>query len=234
MIHRSVVPVLAVGVMATLSSPALAQAQIFNSASPATNATTRNAWLVAVGIGAPENLVNFESGFSNNQNIHNVGGLFPDNLVIRDSSGGAAVIIRSGATIIGGSSPVGTFSATHNESTSLVLDFSANPVDYVAFQDIDQAGTTGVITFVGGATQNFSLDTTGSGANLEEFVGIWRNNLPKITLVSMDASGDGRWGIDTIEYGSLAVGSAAPEPGAGFLMLAALGTIVAARRRYSK
>jgi hypothetical protein len=226
-------PLLTLGFLATLSLPAFAQAQIFNSADAANNAATRTDWLAAVGIVSPTNLVDFESGFANNQNIHNVNGLFPAGLIIRDTSPAAAAIIRSGAGIIGGSNPVGTFALTHNEQADLVLDFSANPIDYLAFQDIDQAGTSALITFLGGATQNVSFETTASSGDTAEFIGIWRNDRPQIVQIAMNASGDARWGIDNIEYGSFATGASAPEPATAFLMLAALGGVIAARRRFS-
>ena len=178
----------------------------FNSSSPANNNATRLNWLNAAGIVAPQHLVDFEIGFVNNQNISGVGGLFPANLVITDTSNAGAAIIRSGAGAIGGSNPVGTYSVTQNELAFLELDFAVNPVDYIAFQDIDHTGTSGIVTFVGGGTANISFETTGGSGNTAEFFGIYRNDMPRITLVQLDSSGDGRWGIDTIEYGLI------PEP----------------------
>ena len=195
----------------------------FNSSSPANNNTTRLNWLNAAGIVAPQHLVDFEVGFANNQNISGVGGLFPANLVISDTSNANAAIIRSGAGVINGSNPVGTYSVTQNELPFLELDFSLNPVDYIAFQDIDHTGTNGIVTFVGGGTANISFETTGAGGNSAEFFGIFRNDMPRITLVQLDSSGDGRWGIDTLEYGLV------PEPASlGILVISGLAMI---RRR---
>jgi hypothetical protein len=114
-------------------------------------------------------------------------------------------LIRSGARSIGGSNPVGVFSLTHDEQAYLELDFSASPVEYVAFQDIDQTSTSGIVTFVGGGTSTISFETTGRSNDTAEFFGIFRNDMPRITLVQLNASGDGRWGIDTIEYGGTPV-----------------------------
>ena len=47
------------------------------------------------------------------------------------------------------------FSATHDEQPYLELDFTENPVDYVAFQDIDQSGTSVVVLFVDGIEHEF-------------------------------------------------------------------------------
>jgi PEP-CTERM motif len=195
----------------------------FESDSPAANASTRANWLTASGIVSPENLVNFESGFTNNENISGVTGLFPGGLVISDTSSAHAAIIKSGAGVIGGSNPVGMFSLTQNEQPYLQLDFSARPIDYLGFLDIDQAGTTGIITFVGGATANFSFGTTPSDGDSAQFYGIFDNNLPQITKIQFDASGDGIWGIDNIEFGANA--AVVPEPSS--LVLFGIGGAIA-------
>ena len=190
----------------------------FNSNAPANNSATRSNWLTAAGIVAPEYLVDFESGFADNQDISGVGGLFPANLIITDTSAANDAIIRSGAGIIGGSNPVGTFSVTQNELAFLELDFSTNPVDYIGFQGIDHTGTTGIVTFVGGGTADISLGATALSGNSAEFFGIFRNDMPQITLVQLDASGDRSWGIDTIEY--------SPEPGTlGLLLMGSLALL---------
>lgn len=201
--------IIALGLLAAMEMSAHAGILTFNSLTPASNAATRSSWLTAIGIAAPENLVNFETGFFNNQNISGVPSLFPDGLVITDTSTTASALIRTGA-FIGGSSPVGSFAVSQNERPYLELDFSANPVDYLAFQDIDHTGTTGIVTFVGGATAAIvPLETTGSGSNIAEFYGIFRNDMPRITRLQLDANGDGRWGIDNIEYGQV---HNVPEP----------------------
>lgn len=208
------------------AAPASAALLTFNSPDAAGSAATRAAWLAAIGIAAPDHLVDFESGFVNLQNIHGVSGLFPLDLVVTDSSVANAAIIRSGAGIINGSNPVGVFALTHNELAFLEFDFSASPVDYFGFRDIDHAGTTGIVTFVGSAA--IAFETTGATGDSAEFFGIFRNDMPRIIRVQLDASGDGRWGVDNLEYG---VAAAAPEPGT--LVLLGLGMLGAAlvRRR---
>jgi hypothetical protein len=201
------------GLFVALEMPVQAAIVTFNSDLPANNAARRSEWLAAIGIAAPENLVDFESGFVNNQNISGVGGLFPDGLVITDTGPGtASAIIVTTSAQLGGSNPVGSFAVGQDEQPYLELNFSASPVDYVGFQDIDHAGTTGIVTFVGGATAIISLDTTGAAGNTAEFYGIFRNDMPKITLVQLDASGDAEWGIDNIEYGVVQQQNVIPEP----------------------
>ncbi|MFB8792178.1 MAG: hypothetical protein U7123_25860 [Potamolinea sp.] len=171
----------------------------FNSKKNSDNGTFRTKWLTAIGTKKIQCKVDFESGFKNNQNISGIkhcGGL-----VIKDTSTANAVIIKSGNGSIGGSNPVGVYSATHNEKAYLVLDFSAKPVDYVAFLDIDQTATGGFVEFVNNTKVPISFETTAGTGNSAEFFGIFRNNMPRIKRVLLDASGDGLWGIDNIEYG---------------------------------
>lgn len=154
-----------------VASPACAGILTFNSPDFASNSVTRSAWLAAIGT-APDHLVDFETGFTNLQNISGVTGLFPDGLVIRDTGPGTPeAIIRAGQSI-NGSLPVGAFAATHDEQAYLELDFSASPVDYVAFLDIDHDGAAGIVTFVGGGTALFSLEGTAGSDHSAEFFGI--------------------------------------------------------------
>jgi hypothetical protein len=189
---------MAMGVSALVAAGAQADIEVFNSATPAENAAFRAAWLLAMDVDTPQHLVDFESGFVEDQNVSGVGGLFPGGLVILDSSPSGNAYIESGS--IGGSNAIGTFAVAHNESPYLELIFST-PVDYVGLYDIDQAGSTVVVTFTDETTTDFSIETTGAGGDSAEFFGIWRGDCPAIIRVQIDASGDGEWGIDNIEYG---------------------------------
>lgn len=194
----------------------------FNSPDNPSNAAARQAWLNAIGIGAPAVLEDFETGFANGQNVHGLGGLFPLGLVISDSDAGQALITSN---TINGSNPVGTFSLTQNEEPFLEFDFSANPISYFGFLDIDQAGTNGIVTFVGGATAAISYETTAATGNSAEFFGIFNNDMPLITKVQLDASGDGLWAVDNLEYGTV------PEPATLVLLGLGLSGLAILRRR---
>jgi hypothetical protein len=199
----------------------------FNSADPGDNATMRTNWLTAAGISSPAYRIDFETGFTSGQNVSGSTGLFPAGLVISSSDGSA--VITSGQGSIGGSNPVGTFALAHLDEAVLTLNFSAFPVNYVALQDIDTQGTTVKVTFVGGSTVSFAIETTGSSGDSAEFLGIFRNDMPGITMVELDATGTEYWGVDNIEYGP-----AVPIPGAVWLLGTGLLALVGLRRRFKK
>ena len=221
---------LILGLFIALGVPSLhASIMTFNSSGTSDVNTTRNNWLAAIGITIPAYLVEFESGFVAGQNISGVTGLFPEGMVIKDTSttGSWHGIIIKTTNGIGGADPVGLFGAAQNENPFLELSFS-NPIDYVAFRDIDHTGFTGIVTFVGGGTASISKTDT---ANEAEFFGIYRNDMPKITKVEFDASGDGTWGIDNIEYGPAAP---IPEPATMLLLGSGLLGLAGLRKKFRK
>jgi hypothetical protein len=220
--RRAGVAVALAGVLG-VSAGAQAAVMTFNSPDHAGIATYRATWLAAVGIPAPAHLVDFESGFSNGQNVSGVTGLFPAGLVITDTDAGLAVV-RSGAGSIQNSNPVGTYSLTQNEQPYLELDFSASPIDYLAFLDIDHTGTTAVVTFDDGSTVNLSIETTLGRDDSAEFYGIFRNDRPLIQRVQLDASGSQPWGVDNIEYGVV------PLPATLWMLGSSLGFLGLRRR----
>ncbi len=225
--HRYSSIALAVTALVTAAGPAAADMIFFNATSAGNSESFRQQWLDAIGIAAPQHLVDFESGFAGGENIHAMSDLFPLDLVIRDTAASEAIVFGGS---IGGSNPVGSLAVTQNEDPYLELDFSAAPVDYVAFRDIDQSGTNILVTYVGGGTGNFSIETTSFGGDSAEFVGFYRNDMPRIQRIQLDASGDGLWGVDNIEYGVLDVecpadldGSNDVGPGDLAILLAAWG-----------
>ena len=214
----AVTPVMIAMVLSVESRAAIT---VYNSANVAGNSAMRISWLAGIGV-TPQHLVNFESGFIDGQNIN--GASFVGGMQIRDSGTGTPTVsIESTAGGIGGSNPVGIFSIEHDEQPFLILDFSAQPVDYIGLFEIDTTRVNYNITFVGGGTFSFSSDTTGGSGDSGEFIGFHRNDQPKITMVEMDASGDGVWGVDNFEYGGV------PEPSS--ILLLAMGMISLGRRK---
>jgi hypothetical protein len=219
-------------VLGPLGSTTFADPLLFQATSPGNNVAVRADWLAAIGMSAGESLVDFESGFVDGQDIDGVTigpGL---SLFLDDTSSADRVGIECGAGSIGGSSPIGTCAAEHNERAYLVFDFSARPVDYVGFYDIDHTVVTdgGTIFFVGGATATFTLDLADTGAAAAEFFGIFRNDMARIERLQIDVGGDGQWGVDNIEYGRVEVpASSVPEPAS--LSLIGAGVFAALLRR---
>lgn len=188
---------------------------LFESSSPANNAATQNSWLTALGIAAPTYTVTFESGFTNGQNVSNVSGLFPGSLTIRDTSPANQALVRSGAGTFGGSNPVGTFALAHNEQPYLEFDFSAAPVDYFGAFGIDHGATSVQLTFLSGATASLTLGSTGSDGDTAKFFGIIPSGMGPIVSARFDASGDGTWGLDNLQYGRVS----APDTGGTFALV---------------
>jgi hypothetical protein len=216
--------VVAVGLMAVVGA-AQAGVYLVNSDAPSGNAAALNAWLSQIGC-PPEFFVDFETGFTVGQNLSGVAGLLPGGLVIRDTGPGTpSAAVQSSSTWFGGSNPIGTYAVAHDEQPYLELDFSARPVDYVSLYDIDHTGADVIITFVGGGTASTRLETTGGSGDSAEFFGVYRNDQPRIIRLQLDASGDGRWGIDNLRYGLV------PDPAT--LALVALGAsgVLLRRRR---
>ena len=190
--------------LATLAASAAAGADIVthNAETPADNPAAFAAWLASIGIseGDVEHLVDFETGFVEGQNVSGVTGLLPGGMVITDSDNARAIVTGLPANM-GGSNPIGTLAVSQNEQPYLELDFTLEPVDYVSFFDIDQQATSGIAELEAGGSANFSFETTGTGGDSAEFFGIFRNDMPRITRILLNASGDGEWAIDEIRYG---------------------------------
>jgi hypothetical protein len=186
----------------------------YNSAVPDQNAAARNGWLTAAGIIAPRYRVDFETDFSDGQNVSRQAGLFPGRLLIRDTSIRNQAIVRSGPGTISLSNPIGksALSWEGNLFEYLELDFSGAPVDYVSWQDIDTTSNNSLISiyYTDGTYTNFRPDDTYTTGDSAEFLGFYRNDLAQIRRVRLNLSGD-MYGIDNIEYGNLP--SAAPLAG---------------------
>ena len=230
-------PVLICAAASVSCAPSAAAALItYNSQTNADNATVRSSFYQAVGIPGPQIRVDFETGFVDEQNIAGVPGLFLGGLVIRDSVIPQVIRVQQGPGSIdttglnpSPSNPVGQFALDYvpRNFSDIVFDFSANPVDYFAFQDIDTDSNNSrvVLTLTDGTTQLFGLtDDTLTFGNSAEFLGFFRNDLPRISEVRLDFSGVG-YGVDNVEYGII------PEPATALLVLGGIGCLATRRRR---
>ncbi len=164
-------------------------------------AARRAEWLADCGVATPTHLVDFESGFTDMQNVSGVAGLFPAGLVFTDSSSSHLAEIRTGR-VFGGSNPNGSFGLKHNEKPYLEMLFPGG-VEGFALSDIDHTGTTFIVHHSDGSTSTFAIEGTEGSYRSGEFVGVWRNERPPIVRVQMDASGDSIWGIDDIQWVAL-------------------------------
>lgn len=194
----------------------------FNSTNNANGAAERNLWLTAAGITSPDILVDFEN-FAFNQDMNNVA--HAGSLVTRNS--GAGLMDIRGAGAFGSSNPIDTKGMWHDESQSIVLDFTSGPVSYVGGWDIDTGSWSITATFDNNETQVFSLDTTATSGNSAEFWGLVVNDGRKITKLELDGSGSGGWGVDNIEYNDVV-----PEPAT--MTILGLAAIAAAKKRKRK
>jgi hypothetical protein len=177
-----------------------------DSLSSAENNDALLQWLGDIGLPLEdvEFFQDFETGFTAGQNIHNDRTQLAGGLIIRDTGPGTpSARVQSSSSYFGGSVPIGNFALAHDEETYLELDFGSRPIDYLSLNDIDHTGTTIRVTFTTGQTFTFSIDGTAASGNSAEFVGIFRNDMPRISKVEMNASGDGEWGIDNLRYGVL-------------------------------
>lgn len=195
---------------------------MFNSTTPANNAAERTAWLAAIGIASPDHLEDFED-IALDTNISGIGGLLEGGIIITDTTSAGAAYVRGSSSFFGGSNPVDTRAVAHNEGAYLEIDLGGG-VDYIGGIDIDHSGTSFILTYADGTTSNHSIETTGASGDSGEFWAFYRNDMPLITKIQMNASGDGEWGIDNLEYST-------PVPEPASIAAIAIGAAAMLRKR---
>ena len=190
------------------------------------------AYLNSKGITSPAYMVDFETGFTNGQNID--GHTFDGGLVINTTGAGNDATIVKGAGSVGGSNPIGQYATIYyDEKGTMELNFT-NPINYLAFYDIDHpAGPVLTITYADSSKDTYFLDDSYQflSNNTAEFFGLYSNK--QITqlsfaLLSEAPLGDGKLGIDNIQYGAVPL---VPIPAAFWLLASGLLGIIGIRRK---
>ena len=179
------------------------------------------AYLNSNGITSPAYIVDFETGFTNGQNVD--GHTFDGGLVINTTGTGNDATIVKGAGSVGGSNPIGQYAVIYYDAKgTMELDFT-NPINYLSFYDIDHpVGPALTITYADSSQYPpFILDDSYQflSNNTAEFFGLYSDKLIthlSFSLLSEAPLGDGKLGIDNIQYGAAPV---VPIP-AAFLLLA--------------
>lgn len=202
------------------ASPLQAAVVSFNSTSSTNNIALRNSWLAAIGE-SPDFLLDFESGYSVNDDISTgaPAALIPGGLSFDQG------IIVMGAGSIDGSNPIDSFAPILNNTVTLSFSSDTN---YFGFHDIDYGAGNIELTLEDGSKVNLSRDTTSGSGDSAEFFGIYSNNKLIASAVFSRTVNEADWGLDNLEYG-LAV----PVPSAAWLFGSALGLIGWMRRKTS-
>ena len=178
--------------------------------------TSQSDWLAAIGESPVDYAENFETGYTDNQVMD---GVVIGNMTI--ASSGASIESTAGG--IGGSNPIGANALELNDSSGTAVTFSfSNAISYFSLFYID-AGSPNI----GGTT----FGSTGAAGDTALFGGLIfdiADNVTSLTISSV--SGDGRWGVDDMAWGTTAM-SAVPLPAGLPLLIGGLGGLAFLRRR---
>ncbi len=196
-----------------------------NSTAMAAKTDQRTAWLNALGISTPDTLIDFESGFSTGSIL---GDTLSGGLTITSSQGYAYVATpEDNSTILGSTKndPIGDSALAVQDSTNYTFDFSS-PITYFAFYLMDHNPSPIAITFNDGTEYDVAVtvptpDATGWGSTFFAFI----SDTPISSFTLTITGGDGKAGIDNIEFGAV------PVPSAGILLGAGIAAIALVSRK---
>ena len=197
----------------------------FGSTIPDSVPAARASWLDEVGIVAPANTVDFETGFTVNQTI--LGQELDGGITITSNTGGYGYVTSSAAAM-GGTAPFGTYALAVDEGDRYVFDFSS-PISYLGFILIDN-GTTGMtINYVDGTTDSATILGGFSGGVGGSFLGLVFDKDVSSIVIPQIEPGPGQAGLDNIEFGYISV----PEPMTLSLIVFGVLSLLLVRRRRS-
>ena len=184
---------------------------------------TRNNWLSALGISAPDTTIDFESGFTQDQNILNTA--LSGGLTITSTSGGYA-FVTADASDLGGSEPLDIFALAIDEGDNYTFAFSAS-ISYFGFYMMDQKSTPLTIIYTDGSSDSTTIGASGaSGLNGTFLAMIFDKPVSSLYIPRVNG-GDGEVGIDNIEFGNQV-----PIPAAVWLLGSGLLGMIGLRRKF--
>lgn len=186
--------------------------------------STRSAWLDSLGISHPDTTIDFETDFSDGQNI--LGAALPGGLVINSDAGYAFVTDNPGD--LGSSLPIGTYALAVDEGDNYTFDFSS-PIAYFGFYMMDNAPTDLEIHYADGSPfATTSIPHGGGGGHQGAFFALTFDLLVSSLYIPNVEGGDGEVGIDNIEFGATPV----PVPATMLLLGSGLTGFAGFRRKF--
>ena len=194
-----------------------AQATVITHSSYVGMDAARTAWLGSMGITQPDYTLNFETGFTEGQDVRNVS--LAGGLVITSPK---TAFVSSDSGDMGKSSPIDTFGMAIKEDTVYTLDFSAQPIAYFALYRADVHTTVTINYADGSASETFAFGGSGTGGHEGKFDTFdFEGKMVSSIQLDTNTPGDGKGVFDNIQYG-------VPEPIS--LLLLGVGGLLLRRR----
>ena len=213
------------GLILFIGMPASAASFTAYTSSYADMDATRQSWLDDLGISSPDETIDFESGFANQQDI--LGSTLSGGLTITSSTNGYAFVTNSSSDL-GGSYPLGTFALAVDEKDDYTFDFSSS-ISYFGFYMMDNSSTNLTINYTDGSSEGTTINHGGSGGYNGTFLGLTFDKSVSSLYIPNVNGGDGEVGIDNIEFGNTV-----PIPPSILLFGSGMFGLIGFRKKYRK